>query len=176
MVNDVTPTVPAIGACLQCNQVFLVTDTHSSCLYCGKAPSLTLPFGLGHYIDAAVQATVDTESQEPAKPILIGVTCSHCQQTIHLAITDTEIAVVPPPPAPPAEEAVAEVPAPSAAAPPPDEPELAPAMAQDVFGHPIEGPPEGGYGDAGLTTEHGLEPIDLPPKLAPPAAPEEPPG
>jgi hypothetical protein len=154
MVNASTPTLPAIGACLQCNQLFLVTDTSAACLICGRPPDLSLPFG--HFVPAGedVDLVPTAPAEEPEAPILIAVKCPHCDNYVQLSITDTEISVVPPPAAPPVEEAASEVIPPSEAAPSPAETPPAPAMAADVFGNPIEGPPVG----------------------APLAAPEEPPG
>jgi hypothetical protein len=170
MVNDTVPLIPAIGACCQCNQLFLVTHTAAACLLCGRPPDLTLPFGLSYYIEAAVQATLETEAQEralepvetplaaPGNPPLpadvppitarLPLQCPHCGEVFEVRTSDAHLLVIPPPPAPPAEEAAPEVLPTTAAAPPPDEPEPAPAMAHDVVGNPIEGPPVGPQGPA----------------------------
>ena len=141
MVNDLIGPTPAIGGCLQCHQLFLITDTSATCLICGRPPDVWLSFGHLVPVGEDVELAPAAPAGEPEPPILIAVKCPHCDNDVQLSITDTEISVVPPPFAPPADEAAAtESPLP-AAAPQPEETPPAPAMAQDVFGKPVEGPP-----------------------------------
>lgn len=141
MVSQDTPNAPAIGGCLRCHQIFLITDSSAACLICGRPPDLSLPFGQFVPVGEDVDLVPAAPAEEPAAPILIAVKCPHCDNDVQLAITDTEISVVPPPAAPPVEEAAAEFTPLSAAASSPEPTPPPPAMAQDVFGNPIEGPP-----------------------------------
>ncbi|OGO08497.1 MAG: hypothetical protein A2Y61_03940 [Chloroflexi bacterium RBG_13_60_13] len=132
---------PAVGACLRCNNLFLVTSLGSTCMLCGRPPDLTLPFGRVVY-------TEDDAELEPIEPAEMGATvstltveCPHCGQGVELDIVDSEIVVVPPSPLLPADEAGSGSPPPPEPASPPAETPPPPAMAQDVFGNPIEGPP-----------------------------------
>jgi len=141
MVNQATPSAPAVGGCLRCHQLFLIIDSAATCLICGRPPDLTLPFGPFPAAGLGVLLGPSPAAEEPEAPILIAVKCPHCDNDVQLSITDTEIAVVSPAPLLPAEEAGPEPPPPTEPAPPPAATTPAPAMAHDVFGNPIEGPP-----------------------------------
>jgi len=130
MVSSSTPNVPAIGGCLRCHQIFLITDASSVCLICGRPPDLTLPFGPIMAAVESLELGLAASAEEPEAPILIAVKCPHCDNDVQLSITDTEISVVPPPPAPPVEEAAPEVLPNSEAAPSPVETPPPPAEEQ----------------------------------------------
>lgn len=104
MVNESTPNAPAIGGCLRCHQLFLITDSSATCLICGRPPDLSLPFGRFVTAGEDVELVPATSAEEPEAPILIAVKCPHCDNDVQLSITDTEISVVPPSPGPPADE------------------------------------------------------------------------
>jgi hypothetical protein len=161
MVTPATPLYPAVGACRDCNQVFLVLNASSACLLCGRPPSLTLPFDLGLYIALAVQSTLDKQAEETAaqdvdaplaapeeppipagmSPITVHVAldCPLCRQSFVVITTDAHIFVVPPTPAPPVDEAATVPPADTVAVPPPDEEPPTPAMGRGFYGKPIPG-------------------------------------
>ena len=44
MTQPVDPLAPAIGACLACNQIFLIPPGGANCLLCGRPPAYTMPF------------------------------------------------------------------------------------------------------------------------------------
>jgi hypothetical protein len=139
----VTPTVyqfPAIGACLPCNQLFLVTTPDTRCLFCGGLPSTIHPFAQPLRSGLAAPDEPPPPAAEPTAPTIIGVTCPHCHQNLQLSITDTEISVIPPPTPLPAEEAAPVDATPAAAASDAGPTEPPPAMAQDAAGDTIEGP------------------------------------
>lgn len=94
----------AIGACLNCRQLFLITPDTPNCYLCGRAPAFTLPFAVA--APSAHPEPVEGPAPPPpaAPPTLIGVTCPHCHSDIRLSITDSEISVVQPPAPEPAEE------------------------------------------------------------------------
>jgi len=48
MVQPVEIPTAAIGACLNCRQLFLVTPGTPNCLTCGQPPTLLLPFPTAH--------------------------------------------------------------------------------------------------------------------------------
>jgi hypothetical protein len=142
MVNDPTYSPYAVGACLGCRQLFLVVDSGSACQFCGRPPDRTLAFPSLEPVGDDVQVVPPAPAEELLAVIPYTIKCPHCDNDVDLLITDTEISVLPPPAAPPADEAAAtEAPLPAAAPQPADTPPP-PAMAQDVFGKPIEGPPE----------------------------------
>jgi hypothetical protein len=105
MVNASTPNAPAIGGCLRCHQIFLITDSSAACLICGRPPDLSLPFGRFVPVGEDVELVPAAPAEEPEAPILIAVKCPHCDNDVQLSITDTEISVVSPSPGPPADEA-----------------------------------------------------------------------
>ena len=116
----------AIGACLRCRQLFLITPDTPTCYLCGRAPDYITYFAppdpgrveWGHP-DAALPPP-----EQPA--VLIGITCPHCHSNVQLSISDSEISVLQPP-VPIADEEPAE----SAAAPdqPVESDELVPPLA-----------------------------------------------
>jgi len=105
MVNDVAPTVPAIGACLRCNQLFLVTDTVTNCLVCGHPPDVTLPFGrdvpAGEHVEFAPPGFPHEVVQIPS----IVTTCPNCEAVLEFRTAGLEVDVIPPAPLLPADEA-----------------------------------------------------------------------
>jgi hypothetical protein len=119
MVNPSTPSAPAIGGCLRCHQLFLITDGSAACLICGRAPDLSLPFGRV----VCTEADAELEPIEPAEElpaaIPYAIKCPHCDNDVQLLISDTEIMVVPPAPLLPVEEAGPDhAPSPEPASPP----------------------------------------------------------
>lgn len=66
MNQPVDPLAPAIGACLDCRQLFLVTPGSANCLTCGQPPGLILPFVTTRPepVEAPVEQSVPAE--EPA--------------------------------------------------------------------------------------------------------------
>lgn len=126
MVESIVPSQVAIGACLHCRQLFLITPDTPTCYLCGRTPAYSLPFpaGVSSAHPEPVEGPVIPPPEQPA--MLIGITCPHCHSNVQLSITDSEIAVVPPP-VPVADEEPAE---PAAA---PDQPvesdELVPPLA-----------------------------------------------
>jgi len=140
MVNNVTPDLPAVGGCLRCRQLFLVTDSSSSCQFCGRPPDRFLSFGPLEPVAAEPKLPAEEWAEEQLLGIPFDFTCPECGEEYQVRVTDSEISVVPPSHAPPAEEAAAtEAPLPAAAPQPADTPPP-PAMARDVFDNPIEGP------------------------------------
>jgi hypothetical protein len=105
MVNASTPNAPAIGGCLRCNQLFLITDSSAACIICGRPPDLSLSFGRFVPAGEDVELVPAGPAEETEAPILISVKCPHCDNDVQLSITDAEISVVPPSPGPPADEA-----------------------------------------------------------------------
>ena len=121
MTNITVYQYPAIGACLQCNQLFLVTTPDTRCLLCGAAPGALLPMLPFLRAPLAVPEDELEGVEEPAPPTLYDATCPLCGGAVHVLTTDPDVCLFPSPPALPAEEA-ASVPAPTAAAAPsPDE-------------------------------------------------------
>ena len=148
MVNITVYQYPAVGACLDCRQVFLVSDSFTRCLLCGRPPGALLPFAPPVGAPLAAPEGPPPPAEEPTHPALAYVICPFCDCNISLLTTDPDVCLFPSPPALPAEEA-ASVPAPTAAAASPAGPtESPPAMAHDVFGEPIEGPPVEALGPA----------------------------
>lgn len=94
----------AIGACLSCHQLFLVTPESAVCILCGRPPAYTLPFSAMEQVGPTPESTPTASPSPVQPPTLIGVTCPHCHGNVQLSITDTEITVIPPPPPEPAEE------------------------------------------------------------------------
>lgn len=97
MVEPIVSSQVAIGACLNCRQLFLITPDTETCYLCGRLPAYTLRFPLASQPEPVVPGTYPEELPPAAPPTLIGITCPHCQGNVQLSITDSEIAVVPPP-------------------------------------------------------------------------------
>jgi hypothetical protein len=97
LVESIVPPQVRIGACLKCRQLFLVTYDSPNCYLCGDPPAYTLPFTAA--APSAQPEPVEGPTTPPpaAPPILIGVTCPHCQGNVQLSISDSEISVLPPP-------------------------------------------------------------------------------
>ena len=140
MVNDVTPSVPAIGACLRCNNLFLITATSPTCLLCGAPPAVALPFPVKFtdLQDVEFERVGIAEGHERVDSVWL--TCPVCATILEIAPLGSIIHSIPPPPAPPAEPAAAEPsPGPSAAVQPADTPPP-PAMDQDAAGEDVRPP------------------------------------
>lgn len=118
----VTPSASidvAIGACLSCRSLFLITPSTERCLTCGGPPSHILPFGLATPVDMTPEPV--TPEPTPESPWLspVPIACPVCACLLELIITDTEILLSPSSVAPLAEEPAVEVPPPAAAGSPP---------------------------------------------------------
>ena len=64
--------LPAIGACLECRQLFLVTPDSANCLLCGRRPDLTLPFAPVQQVAATPEPEPVFAPEEPAPPLDLG--------------------------------------------------------------------------------------------------------
>ena len=115
MTTPSAPSTVAIGACLSCRSLFLITPATERCLTCGGAPTHVLPFGLATPVDMTLEPVAPEPAPEsPAADLYTG-TCPHCEGCIQVLITDTEVFLSPVSVAPLAEEPAAEVPSPAAA-------------------------------------------------------------
>lgn len=104
MIEPIVTSQVAIGACLNCRQLFLITPDLETCYLCGRPPAYRLAFPLAPS-HAPVGLETPLEELPPAgSPILIGITCPHCHDNVQLSISDSEISVVPPPVPEPEEE------------------------------------------------------------------------
>jgi hypothetical protein len=112
LVEPIVSSQVAIGACLNCRQLFLITPDGETCYLCGRLPAYCLAFPPASQPEPVVPGTYPEELPPAAPPTLIGITCPHCHSNVQLSISDSEISVVPPP-LPVADEEPAE----SAAAP-----------------------------------------------------------
>jgi len=105
LVESIVASQVAIGACLNCRQLFLITLDTPNCYLCGRAPAYTIGFPPASVHDLLQPGPSVVISPPEQPPVLIGVTCPHCHGNVQLSITDSEIAVVPPPaPEPEVEE------------------------------------------------------------------------
>jgi len=139
MVNTTVHQYPAVGACLQCNQLFLVTTPDTRCLTCGGMPSALLP--MLPFLRAPLAAPEEPSLPAGMSPITVHVAldCPNCGQSFVVLTTDAHIFVIPPPTPPPAEEAAPVPGSTTEAAPPPDETPPTPSMDRDFYGNPIPG-------------------------------------
>jgi hypothetical protein len=113
MTQPGAATGPAIGACREDKQLFYVAETGGVCPFCARPPDLTLPLD-GSGLAGALPTEIPSAAQaEPEPATEIGVTCPHCERSLTLRISDTEIAVVQPP-APPTAPPIANEVAPAA--------------------------------------------------------------
>jgi hypothetical protein len=118
LVESAVASQVAIGACLNCRQLFLITPDTPTCYLCGRPPAYGLAFAA--VVSSAHPGPVEGPAISPpaAPPILIGVTCPHCQHNVQLSISDSEISVLlPPAPEPEDEE---------------PEPDLTPPLAPEL--------------------------------------------
>lgn len=63
MTQPANAFAPAIGACLPCRQIFLVTPETPNCVLCGQPPAYTLAF------PAVPPGFVEPAPDEPVEPI-----------------------------------------------------------------------------------------------------------
>lgn len=132
MLNNYRAATPAVGACSACKLVFFYSGAGEACLGCGRPPDLILPLTPRTPIATTPNLAPPAPVPERVEPIYFAVKCPHCDNDVHLHITEREISVVSPSLPPPAEEVVVEPPLPSATAPPPG-PTLPPwAMTETV--------------------------------------------
>jgi hypothetical protein len=115
MTTPSAPSTVAIGACLSCRSLFLITPDTDRCLLCGRAPSHMLPFGLATPVDMIPEPVASEPTPEPPAPYVTIIYCPHCDELVELLVADMEVSVIPPSVAPLAEEPAAEVPSPVAA-------------------------------------------------------------
>ena len=97
MGESIVASQVAIGACLNCRQLFLITPDTETCYLCGRLPAYTLRFPLASQPEPVVPGPYPEELPPAAPPTLIGITCPHCHDNVQLSISDSEISVVPPP-------------------------------------------------------------------------------
>lgn len=111
MVGSIVPAQVAIGACLNCRQLFLITPDSETCYLCGRLPAYRLAFPQAAQHEPVVPGLSPEELPPAGLPILIGITCPHCHANVQLSISDSEISVVPPPaPEPQDEETLPQLP------------------------------------------------------------------
>lgn len=91
----------AVGACGPCRHVFLMTPEAVTCPLCGRAPSAINPFPEAGVSAAPVEVPAAEEPAVEEEPVVITVTCPHCDKLVDLAVTQEQVAVVPSPPAEP---------------------------------------------------------------------------
>lgn len=105
MAQPVATTDVAIGACLSCRSLFLVTYDTPNCLLCGRLPAFTLPFATAHPEPVEGPETVLEGLPPPAPVATWTISCPHCEGDIEVEVTEGEISVRAPflPPAPPEE-------------------------------------------------------------------------
>jgi hypothetical protein len=60
---------PAIGACLNCRQLFLVTPATPNCILCGRPADLTLPFGVPEVVASAIGLDIHEPAPEAVEPL-----------------------------------------------------------------------------------------------------------
>jgi len=68
MVQPADILAPAIGGCLNCGQLFLVTPGTSNCILCGRPPDLTLPFAAARPEPVEEPEEEAVVLEEPAVP------------------------------------------------------------------------------------------------------------
>jgi len=121
MTNTTVDQYPAIGACFDCRQVFLVSDSFTRCLLCGRPPGALLPFALS--VGAPLAAPEEPPPPVDVPPItaLAPLQCPHCGESFQVRTSDAHVFVIPLSPPPPAEEAATVPASTTAAAPSPDE-------------------------------------------------------
>jgi hypothetical protein len=141
MVAPDQPDAPAVGACLRCNNMFLVTSSGSTCMLCGRPPDLALPFGQFVSVGEEAELVPSAPGRGALSVAEAWIECPNCQALLSIRTSGEVLQTITPPAVPPAEEAGPGSSPPPEPASPPAEPEPAPAMAQDIFGNPIEGPP-----------------------------------
>lgn len=121
MAAPAVATQYAIGACLNCRNLFLVTPANPECLLCGRPATLTLPFP-GPESPFAVETPSAAEPEAPPAPLTpMPITCPVCNAALELVLNESEIYL---------QEAPSEGPVPFPAMGPPAEepaPEAAPA-------------------------------------------------
>jgi hypothetical protein len=139
MTNTTVYQYPAIGACLPCNQLFLVTTEVTRCLLCGAMPGLLLPFAMPRAVLFPAPEEPPPPAVEPAHRDLAYITCPCCAETLALLTTDSDVCLFSPHSPPPAEEAAPEVLPTTVAASPPDLTPPTPTMGRDFYGNPIPG-------------------------------------
>jgi len=65
MTQPVDPLAPAIGACVDCNAIWLVTPRSANCLTCGRPPGFTLPFSPAEQVAATPESEPVFAPEEP---------------------------------------------------------------------------------------------------------------
>jgi len=104
LAEPIVTSQVAIGACLNCRQLFLITPDTETCYLCGRLPAYTIGFPPASVHEPWVLLTYPEELPPEQPPVLIGVTCPHCHNNVQLSISNSEISVLPPPAPEPQEE------------------------------------------------------------------------
>jgi hypothetical protein len=112
MTQPVEILAPAIGACLNCRSLFLVTFDTPNCLTCGRPPELTLSFAPAHPEPVEAPGSLMTDTEYLDKVVGLEPLPAKEEQPAPAELTDEE-GVMPPPLTAP-EEVLTQEPAPLA--------------------------------------------------------------
>lgn len=73
MTQPVDILAPAIGACLNCRSLFLVTFDTPNCILCGNPPAFTLPFAPARGEPVEPREEQPAPAEEAPEPIPTGI-------------------------------------------------------------------------------------------------------
>lgn len=143
MVTPAATAQYAIGACLNCRNLFLVTPANPECILCGRPPTLTLPFSNRETLSEVEPVLAPEPEALPAEPDVFELTCPWCRRAVNLIVStegfflaETDIAAAEEEPAGemPKEDVAISSPAPERADSLPFEPETEETADQETPG------------------------------------------
>ncbi len=85
----------AIGACIQCRTLFLVTPDRYTCPFCSNPPAETLPFPVAGAGPPSALQLHSADVPAPAAPLSLAAACPHCAGSFRLDVWGHGVMVVP---------------------------------------------------------------------------------